>query len=121
MTTVIVLCVAVPLVALLVVWISHRTLIGAAGKGSGGGNAFGGFDVFDPGRARGNEEIKDHDERTVLAPTPSDDDRPRILVTDRFGNPTSIRLDRPRTRPQPDSQSDPQSGPHPPPPESPDA
>lgn len=60
----------------LVLWAGNRMLRDNDGPSAGGGNAFGGFEVFDPGQARGREELDSKRHEAQQLPTPGDDDHP---------------------------------------------
>lgn len=70
---------------LLVVAVSHRSLNQAGRPSSGTADAFGNFiDVFDPGQARADRELKSHDNQATIIPSPDDED-PRMRIIDSGG------------------------------------
>ncbi len=64
------------LLAVLALWLGHRSL--ASGGASGGvGNALSaGFEAFDPGRARAQEDLDSKDHEGEALPTPNPEDVP---------------------------------------------
>lgn len=94
MTTVLIIVGAGVAGFLGILWLSHRTLVNAPPGGGSSSNAFGGMDVFDPGQARAKDDLREHDTKTVVAPTHDDEDDPVRLLTDGAGNPRTIRLRR---------------------------
>lgn len=75
--TIIVVCVAGAVLFGLIVW-AGTGMVRSAEGGAGVGNALGGglADVFDPGQGRAQRDVAEQMEKTELAPTPRDDDRP---------------------------------------------
>ena len=65
------------LVALIgvAVWFGNHSLRNH-GPTSSGGNAFGGFEVFDPGQGRMREELDSKETEGEMFAAPDDDDRP---------------------------------------------
>ncbi|WP_134767374.1 hypothetical protein [Nocardioides sp. 1609] len=60
----------------LALWVGHRSL-GAGGPSSAGGNALaGGFEVFDPARARAREDLDSKETEGEALPAPNDEDVP---------------------------------------------
>ena len=50
--------------------------------GGGGSNALGGFsDVFEPARARADDDLKSKENQIEVTPVPEDDDRPMVIDT----------------------------------------
>jgi hypothetical protein len=48
--------------------------------GGGGSNALGGFsDVFEPARARADDDLKSKENQLEVTPVPEDDDRPMTI------------------------------------------
>lgn len=84
----------------LAVWFGHRSL-GSAGPTTSGGNALGGFDVFDPGRARAQDDLDSKEHEGEALPAPNDEDLP---VRVDLGSGT-VRIRKPS--PAPDSEPDP--------------
>lgn len=56
------------------VWAGGHVLRGAGPTSSS--NAFGGFDVFDPGLERSKRELQAQTHQTVVTPSPDDHDQP---------------------------------------------
>ena len=68
---------------------------GRAGMGSVG-DALGNFiDVFDPGQARAQRDLKHEEHKGPVTPSPDDDDDPVRLVNGPEGRPRSVRVRRP--------------------------
>lgn len=63
----------------LAVWAGSRMLRGGGPTSSG--NAFGGFDVFDPGRERAEHDLESQKHQAVVTPDADGDDRPMRLDT----------------------------------------
>jgi hypothetical protein len=59
----------------LAVWFGNYNLRNP-GPTSSGGNAFGGFDVFDPGQGRQKEDLDSKETESEMFAAPEDDDRP---------------------------------------------
>ena len=77
---VVLLTVAITVAAVLVlgglaVWFGNHSLR-SGGPTSSGGNALGGFDVFDPGQGRGQEDLDSKETEGAVFPAPTDDERP---------------------------------------------
>lgn len=85
--------VVVALAALLVAWAGHRMLTTDGPRGGGGtSGALGGFiDVFDPSRARADEDLESHKKMGALFPTPDEADHP-VWKVDLHHN--SVRIPR---------------------------
>jgi|GEM_PF-1830769 len=67
-----------------------------AGAGSGMADGLGSFiDVFDPGRARSDRDLKDHHNAGPVTRTPDDEDDPITLVPGPDGQPRSVFIRRP--------------------------
>jgi len=65
------------LVLLLVVWAGHRMLRNPTGASGGITDGMGSFiDVFDPARARADEDLKSKENQGEIMPLPEDDDHP---------------------------------------------
>ncbi|WP_139981954.1 hypothetical protein [Nocardioides litoris] len=76
MVTALVTVAALLVLSVVAVVVGHRGL-GKSGPSSAGvGNAFGGFDVFDPARARMKEDLDSKETEGEAFPAPDDDDRP---------------------------------------------
>ena len=60
----------------LAVWLGHRSLGASGSSSAGAGNAFGGFDVFDPGQGRMRDELDSKETEGEVFPAPDDDERP---------------------------------------------
>ena len=60
----------------LAVWFGHHSLRSDGPSSAGVGNALGGFDVFDPGQGRGQEDLDSKETEGSVFPAPTDDDRP---------------------------------------------
>ena len=73
--SVVAVVVVIGLMIALALWLGHRTL-GAGGTTSSSGNAFGGFDVFDPGRARAQDDLDSKETEGEALPAPNDEDVP---------------------------------------------
>ena len=59
------------------------------------GDAFGNFiDVFDPGQARAQRDLKHEEHKGPVTPSPDDDDDPVRLVNGPDGRPRSVRVRR---------------------------
>ena len=58
----------------LAIWFGHHGLRNPGP--SSGGNALGGFDVFDPARARMKEDLDSKETEGSVFPSPGDDERP---------------------------------------------
>jgi len=84
MTTVAVFTGAGLVLLVLVVLAGHRTLRGAGPTGSGVADGLGSFiDVFDPARARADQDLRSHEHQGAVIPRPEDDDRPvRVDLND---------------------------------------
>lgn len=96
----------------LVVWAGHRMLTTGPQGGGGSSNALGGFsDVFEPARARADDDLKSKENQLEVTPSPEDDDRPmvidpvRMTVTVRKPGPTP-----PSGPPAPHGQQPPPAG-----------
>lgn len=73
----VVLGVAGVLVLLLVVVAGHKMLRNPAPSSGGMGDGMGNFiDVFDPARARADQDLKSKDNQGEIIPRPEDDDLP---------------------------------------------
>lgn len=59
----------------LAVWFGHHSL-SSGGPTSSGGNALGGFDAFDPGRARMQEDLDSKETEGAQFPADDGDERP---------------------------------------------
>jgi hypothetical protein len=68
---------------------------GRDGMGSVG-DAFGFIDVFDPGQARAQRDLKHEEHKGPVTPSPDDDD-PVRLVNGPDGRPRAVRVRRPPT------------------------
>ena len=80
------------LLLLLVIWSGQRMLRNPS-SGGGGMNGFGGFtEIFDPGKARADEDLKSKDHESTVVPSADDDDRP-IQIDHRT---MQVRIRRPR-------------------------
>ena len=76
MVAVLVFSVAGVVALLLVLWLSHRVLV-AGGTGAGSADPFGGVgDVFDPGRARAQEDLDSREHQGEMLPSSDEDDLP---------------------------------------------
>lgn len=97
---VVVVAVAVLLVGLAtVVWSGNRMLRNPTPGAGTLGNAFGGFDVFDPGQGRRREELDRHEQQGPVTPTPDDDDDAPLRITrNPDGSPRQVRIRRPGGR-----------------------
>ena len=68
---------------------------GRQGLGSVG-DALGNFiDVFDPGQARAQRDLKHEEHKGPVTPSPDDDDDPVRLVHGPDGRPRAVRIKRP--------------------------
>lgn len=66
---------------LVVIVVSHRTLTSAGRQSSGMADAFGNFiDVFDPGQARAERDLKSQEHQGAIIPSLDDDDRPMRII-----------------------------------------
>lgn len=73
---ILVACLAGAVLFGLIVW-AGTAMVRTAEGGAGAGNALGGLtEVFDPGQGRARRDLQEQLEKTELAPTPRDDDRP---------------------------------------------
>ncbi len=60
------------------------------------GDALGNFiDVFDPGQARAQRDLKHEEHKGPVTPSPDDDDDPVRLVNGPDGRPRAVRIRRP--------------------------
>ncbi|MDO9458023.1 hypothetical protein [Nocardioides sp.] len=66
---------AVLVLAGLAIWFGNHSLRNP-GPSSSGGNALGGFDVFDPGQGRGQEDLDSKETEGEMFAAPEDLDRP---------------------------------------------
>ena len=67
---------------------------GRSGPGSVG-DALGNFiDVFDPGQARAQRDLKHEEHRGPVTPSPDDEDDPVRLVSGPDGRPRAVRIRR---------------------------
>jgi len=65
------------LLLLLVIWAGHRMLRNPSGSGGGVADGLGSFiDVFDPARARADQDLKSKENQGEIIPRPEDDDLP---------------------------------------------
>ncbi|WP_183093448.1 hypothetical protein [Nocardioides stalactiti] len=65
------------LLLLLVVWSGHRMLRNPSPSSGGMSDGMGSFiDVFDPARARADQDLKSKDNQGEVIPRPEDDDLP---------------------------------------------
>ncbi len=87
----------------LAVWAGHRSLA-HPGPASSGGNALGGFEVFDPARARGREDLDSKEHEGEALPD-SDDDAP--VRVDLRGGTVRVRRPSPGVQPGPAPGSEP--------------
>lgn len=79
----------------LVVWAGTRMVRTSEG-GGGVGNGMGTFvDVFDPARARADDDLKSKEHQGEVAPRPEDDDRPLTVDLSSM----QVRVRRPAVRP----------------------
>ncbi|MCW2815953.1 MAG: hypothetical protein JWN84_3408 [Nocardioides sp.] len=60
----------------LALWFGHHSLRSGGPSSSGVGNAFGGFDVFDPGQGRMKEDLDSKDTEGEMFAAPDEEDRP---------------------------------------------
>jgi hypothetical protein len=69
------------------------------------GDAFGNFiDVFDPGQARAQRDLKHQQHQGPVTPSPDDENDPVRLLNGPDGRPRAVRIRTPRPLPaQPDS------------------
>lgn len=80
----------------VVVWSGNQMLRNPAPGAGTMGNAFGGFDVFDPGQGRAREELDRHEQQGPVTPTPDDDeDAPMRITRNPDGSPRQVRIRRP--------------------------
>ncbi|MEO9324918.1 hypothetical protein ABFT23_15595 [Nocardioides sp. C4-1] len=79
----------------LAVWFGNHSLRNQQGGTSSGGNALGGFDVFDPGRARMQEDLDSKETEGEMFAAP-DDDEQKVRVDLKAGT-IRIRKDVPPT------------------------
>ena len=88
-------------VLLLVVWAGHRMLRNPTGTGAGAADGMGVFiDVFDPGRARADRDLKSKDNETQVVPSPSDEHHP--IQIDHVAMQARIRRPKPPAGPAED-------------------
>jgi hypothetical protein len=81
----------------LTIWAGNRTLRSAERAGGGAADAFGNFiDVFDPGRARADRDLKDQNNAGPVTRSPDDDEeRDGIrLIRNPDGSPRAVRVRR---------------------------
>ncbi len=72
------------LVLCLVVWAGHRMVRNPAPNAGGMGDGLGSFiDVFDPARARADEDLKSKENQNEIVPRPEDDDDQPIRIDHR--------------------------------------
>ena len=91
MTTVLVLVGAGLLLLVLVVVAGNRILRTGGPSSSGMADGLGSFiDVFDPARARADQDLKSHQNQGTVIPNPEDDDPP--VVVDLVKKVARIRL-----------------------------
>ena len=89
---------AMVLLTALAVYRLQRSLDRPGGREGMGmlGDAFGSFiDVFDPGQARAQRDLKHEEHKGPVTPSPDDDDRPVRLVNGPDGRPRKVRIRRP--------------------------
>ncbi len=87
--------VAVIVVGGLVFWASHRMLLGSREGSTSISDGLGTFiDVFDPARARADEDLKSRQNQGPVMPTPDDEDDPVRLLKGPDGRPVGIRVRR---------------------------
>ena len=80
----------------LVVWAGHRMLTTGPQGGGGSANALGGFsDVFEPARARADDDLKSKENQIEVTPVPEDDDRPMSIDPVRM----TVRVRKPPSAP----------------------
>lgn len=65
----------VVLLTALAIWFGNHSLRNP-GPTSSGGNAFGGFEVFDPGQGRMREELDSKETEGEMFAAPDEEDRP---------------------------------------------
>lgn len=66
------------------------------GVSSGIGDGLGNFiDVFDPGQARAQRDLKHEEHKGPVTPSPDDEDDPVRLVHGPDGRPRAVRIKRP--------------------------
>ena len=82
----------------LVVWAGHRALMSADGSNAGVADAFGNFiDVFDPGTARADRDLKEHFNSGPVTRSPDDDENDRVrLIRNPDGTPRAVQVRKPR-------------------------
>jgi len=88
------------LLAALAIYRLQRSLDRPGGREGMGsfGDAFGNFiDVFDPGQARAQRDLKHEEHKGPVTPSPDDDDDPVRLVNGPDGRPRAVRVRRPPT------------------------
>lgn len=91
MTTVLVFVGAGLLLLVLVVLAGHRVLRSGGATSSGMADGLGSFiDVFDPARARADQDLKSHQNQGTVIPNPEDDEPP--VVVDLVRKVARIRL-----------------------------
>lgn len=94
----------------LIVWAGHRMLTTGAQGGGGSSNALGGFsDVFEPARARADDDLKSKENQLEVTPSPEDDDRPMVI------DPVRMTVTVRKPAPTPPSAPPGPRGPQPPP------
>jgi hypothetical protein len=90
--------VAVLVSAGLAIWFGNHSLRSQDGSSSAGvGNAFGGFDVFDPGQGRMKDELDSKETEGEMFAAPEEDDRP--IRVDLRSNTIHIRKPQPPVPP----------------------
>jgi hypothetical protein len=86
--------VALALVAVLVLWAGHRMLTSEGPHSSGMADGLGSFiDVFDPARARADDDLRSHKSMGEVLPSPDDEDHPVWKVDLHHG---TVRIPRAR-------------------------
>jgi len=78
----------------LTVWAGHRALMSADGSSAGVADAFGNFiDVFNPGQARADRDLKEHFSSGPVTRSPDDDEDDRVrLIRNPDGTPRAVRV-----------------------------
>lgn len=67
---------AVVVLTVVAIWFGHHSLRSGGPSSAGVGNALGGFDVFDPARARMKEDLDSKETEGSQFPADDEDERP---------------------------------------------
>ena len=100
--TLVVIGIALLVTAVLVPLLSHwlQSPGARAAASSGTADALGSFiDVFDPGRARADRDLKEHHNAGPVTRTPDDEDDPVRLIPGPDGRPRVVTIRKPSPGP----------------------